>query len=389
MTSHPLFIYCDMLDTIKFFIKKIDYPLIIVTMIIAILSVVIIDSITMTYDSYPSQVRVQMLGFALGLVLMIIVMIIDVANLKQFYIYIYILSYLIQLTVFIPGLGDERFGNQAWIDLGFTTLQPSEFVKITFIICFAAFLEYNQEKLFTFIGFLQAALFAMPLIGLVAVIDTGTGIIFFAIFIGMIFAAGIKTGIFVRLAIAFIAILPIAYRFLDPYQQDRFRAFLNPDDTTIEATHQLRQSKIAIGSGGFWGKGLGNGTIKESGFLPVQESDFIFAIINEELGLAGGLGVIACYAVFLQRIWKTITNARDVYSALICIGFLSMFGFQIFENIGMTLGIMPITGITLPFLSAGGTSVMVNMISLGIILGIGTRSKLRSYKNVDTGPTRY
>ena len=378
-----------MIDTIKFFIRRLDYPLVIVTLLIGTLSIIIIDSITMNYDSYPSQVRVQMLGFGIGLVLMIVVMTINMANIKQFYIYIYILSYLIQLTVFIPGLGDERFGNQAWINLGFTTFQPSEFVKITFIICFAAFLDYNQEKLFTFKGFLQAALFAMPLIGLVAYIDTGTGIIFFAIFIGMIFAAGLKAGLFVRLAIAFVAILPIAYRFLDPYQKDRFRAFLDPDNAAIDATHQLRQSKIAIGSGGLWGKGLGNGTIKESGFLPVQESDFIFAIINEELGLATGLGVIFCYAVFLQRIWKAVTTSRDAFCALICVGFLSMFGFQIFENIGMTLGIMPITGITLPFLSAGGTSVMVNMISIGIILGIGTRSKLRSYRNISSSPSYF
>ena len=374
------------METIKFFIRKIDYSLLIVTVIIGTISVVMIDSITQSYSNYPSQVRVQIIGFVLGFVLMIGAIIIDTENLKRFFWYIYALCYIIQVLVFVPGLGEEAFGSRAWIKLGFTTLQPSEFVKILFIISLAAFLEYQKEKLFSLSGFLKICVFAMPLIGLVAVIDTGTGIVFLAIFIGMVFAAGIKANLFARLAIAFVVAMPIMYRFLAEHQKDRFRAFLDPDNTAIEATHHLRQSKIAIGSGGFWGKGLGNGTIKESGLLPVQESDFIFAIINEELGIAGGMGVILLYAFFLFRIWRTVTLARDVYSALICVGFLCMFAFQIFENIGMTLGIMPITGITLPFMSAGGTSIMVNMISLGLILGIGTRNKLSTYKNIDAGP---
>lgn len=373
------------MDTFKYFIKKIDYFLILVVIIIGVLSIVMLDSITQNYESYPGQVRTQIIGFIIGLILMVGAIIIDTDYIKKFLWYIYILGYLIQFLVFIPGLGfDPGGGSKAWINLGFATLQPSEFVKILFVVSFAAFLEMEADNLTTFKGFLRTFAFAFPLIGIVALIDTGTGIVFIAIFVGMLFAAGIKGRLFTRLAVIFVALTPILYRFLSDYQKDRFRAFLNPDDTTIQATHHLRQSKVAIGSGGFSGKGLGNGTIKESGLLPVQESDFIFAIVNEELGFAGGMGVILCYAFMLFRIWKTIRSAREMYNALICVGFLCMFGFQIFENIGMTLGIMPITGITLPFLSAGGTSIMTNMIAIGLILGIGARNKDRSYRNIDS-----
>ena len=144
------------------------------------------------------------------------------------------------------------------------------------------------------------------------------------------------------------------------------------------------QSKIAIGSGGIFGKGLGNGTIKESGFLPIQESDFIFAIICEELGFVGGAAVITLYGIMIWRIWRIIARSKEVYGSMLSVGFLCMFGFQIFENIGMTMGVMPVTGITLPFLSAGGSSIVANMIAIGMIVGVGVRSKIRTYKYIST-----
>jgi rod shape determining protein RodA len=353
-------------------------------MILGIVSVLIIGSIM---DSYTSRtVLVQILAFGLGAAVMIVTALIDTEYFDKLYPYhvFYGLSLVIQATVFLPGIGLEAFGSRAWIDLGVTTMQPSELVKITFVLAFSGYLARNRETLMTFKGFLFAFAYAVPIIGFVAYIDMGAGIILGVMFVGMIFAAGIKSAIFVRLAVAFFVSIPIIYRFLAPHQKERFAAFLHPNDTEIDATYQVLQSKIAIGTSGFFGKGLGQGTVKESGFLPVQESDFIFSIICEELGFVGGAGVILLFAVFLFRIYRIITQSHDVYAALICVGFLSMFGFQIFENIGMTMGIMPITGITLPFLSAGGSSVVANFIAIGIVLGIAFRSRIRSYKNIDT-----
>lgn len=134
-------------------------------------------------------------------------------------------------------------------------------------------------------------------------------------------------------------------------------------------------SKVAIGSGGFFGKGLFMGTQKELKFLPVQKSDFIFSVIIEELGMLGGLLIISLYTLFLFRIIKIAREAKELYGSLIVIGFIGMFGFQIFENIAMTMGLMPVTGVTLPFISYGGSSVVSNMIALGFILNVGMRNR--------------
>jgi rod shape determining protein RodA len=375
------------MERILNFIKKIDFLLIMMPLFLGVFSVIMINSITSDGASYSRTVIIQVVAFAIGLVAMTIAALVDTGFLSRFMWLFYALSFIIQLTVYIPGLSVDPSltgGQRAWISLGITTMQPSELVKITFIIFLASWLDEKRDTLFTFMGFLRTALPALPLIVLMAAIDMGAGIIAFFIFVGMVFAAGLRGRLFGELAAAFIISIPLVYRFLKPHQKERFEAFLHPANTEIEATYQLFQSKVAIGSGGLFGKGLGNGTIKESNFLPVQESDFIYSIICEELGFVGGMAVIAMYAVFLQRIWRTVTRTHEVFGALACVGFLCMFGFQIFENIGMTMGLMPITGITLPFLSAGGTSVVANMIGVGIVLGISVRSKTKTYKHISS-----
>ena len=160
-----------------------------------------------------------------------------------------------------------------------------------------------------------------------------------------------------------------------PHQKDRIDAFLHPDNFSLSGIYQVWNSKVAIGSGGVFGKGLFQGTQKELGFLPVQKSDFIFSVLVEELGLIGGAFLILLYTIFLYKILKIADNAKDTFGSLIVIGILAMFTFQIFENIAMAMGIMPVTGITLPFISYGGSSVVANMIALGIVLNVGIRIK--------------
>jgi rod shape determining protein RodA len=366
-----------------------DYLLILLPLVLSAVGIVMIDSITQNYASYPRQVIIQMAAVAIGFFLMICAVAFDSRHFSQFYLFFYILSILVQLTVFVPGLGVEIGGQQAWINiLGITTMQPSEVVKITFAIAFAAWLDRYREMLFTIKGFLLAFAFALPIVGLVGYIDMGAGLILAFMFIGMVFAAGIRAGLFARLSGLFILLVPLSYRFLQDHQKSRFEAWLHPDRTDIPQTYQVMQSKIAIGSGGLFGKGLGNGTIKESGYLPVQESDFIFAIICEELGFVGGMVVIALYAFMLTRIWRVVRNVKEYFDGLLVVGLMCMFAFQAFENIGMTMGVMPVTGITLPFVSAGGSSVVANMIAVGLIIGVGARSRVRTYKhiNAESGP---
>ncbi|MDR1496244.1 MAG: rod shape-determining protein RodA [Clostridiales Family XIII bacterium] len=363
-------------------LKRIDFLLIATPAVLGVIGILSINSVTSDNATYPRAVQVQIISFAIGYVLLVFAARFDLEHFSKFYRIIWILSILIQLTVFIPGLGEDRGGSRAWINLGFTTLQPSELVKITFVIALAAYLRKHRDELASLMGFIRTLMFAAPVVALVAFIDMGAGIVIAIIFIGMVFAAGIRGGLFLRIVGVMALLFPIGYRFLESHQKSRFNAFLHPDDTSIPETYQLNQSKLAIGSGGLRGKGLGNGTIKE--FLPVQESDFIFSMICEELGFIGGFCVIGLFFILLTRIWRAVADAKEYFSGLLCVGFMCMFGFQIFENIGMTLGVMPITGITLPFLSAGGTSVMANMIAIGLIVGSGMRSRERTYKHVDS-----
>ncbi|MDR0853805.1 MAG: FtsW/RodA/SpoVE family cell cycle protein [Clostridiales Family XIII bacterium] len=355
--------------------RRIDKILILLPLAFAIISIGMISSITATAaDPIGKQVITQTVAYALGFGLLVAVVAFDYKRLLPFKWVLYGMAILIQLTVYIPGLGVEMYGSRAWIDIfGITTVQPSEIVKVFYILCLAIYLTEKKKDLATFKGFLLCFAYALPIIGIVAVEDMGAGIVMMFIFVGMVFAAGMSAGLFLRLAALFIISVPVLYRFMAPHQKERFSAFLHPENLSIDATYQVFQSKVAIGSGGFFGKGFRDGVIKQSGLIPVQESDFIFPIICEEFGMLGGVIVIALYALLILRIWRTVARSTEIFGALICVGFMCLFGFQLFENIGMTMGVMPVTGITLPFLSAGGSSILANMLGLGLVIGVGMR----------------
>jgi rod shape determining protein RodA len=266
-------------------------------------------------------------------------------------------------------------GSLAWIDLGITTMQPSELVRILFVLIFAKFLCGMRDSLSSIKGVLFCALYAAPFLALIMKQDFGSGLVLAVMCVGMVFYAGIDSKLFGRFAAAFLIALPVFYRFMEGYQKDRIEGFLHPENLSIRTTWQVHQAKVAIGSGGLFGKGLFSGTQKELNFIPVQESDFIFAVIAEELGFIGGAVLIFLYLVFLLRLWRVSGKAKELYGSLVVIGIVTMFAFQIFENIGMNMGLMPVTGIPLPFVSAGGTAVAANMLAIGLVLNVGIRNK--------------
>lgn len=324
---------------------------------------------------FDRVVLVQAASYIIGFICLVMVLHIDYTFFLGLENLLYGLSIALLLSVYIPGLGDERYGSRAWIDLKITTVQPSEFVKILFIIIMASYLSRHREDLKKFRGVVMAGLYALPIIGLVLKEDLGSALVFMVIWAFMIFFAGIDYKILLKSLIAIAAMIPIVYNFLDSYQKDRIEAFLHPGNLDLPGNYQVWQSKVAIGSGGFWGKGLFQGTQKSLDFIPVQQSDFIFSVVVEELGFWGGVFVILLYAGLLYRFTVIVRGAIDMYGALIVVGFIGMFLFQVFENIAMTMGIMPVTGITLPFLSGGGTSVMASMIGVGVILNVGINNK--------------
>ncbi|WP_312354169.1 rod shape-determining protein RodA [Aminipila sp.] len=360
--------------------KNIDKVLVFLPLCFAAISIMMISSTAsqghFVFDKY---VKIQLVAYFLGFIAIGFILLIDYKIFENWERPLYIASVLLLLTVYIPGLGVEQYGSRAWINLGVMNFQPSEIVKITFVILLSLYFSRNYDTLRTYKGVIWSALYASPFILIVLKEDLGSAIVLCFIWLAMIFYAGIDYRILGKFACVFALALPVVYRFMASHQKERIDAFLHPNNLFLGGNYQVWQSKVAIGSGGFLGKGLFQGTQKELKFLPVQKSDFIFSVIVEELGMIGGAVLIVLYTTFLYRIAKIAYNAKESYGSLIAVGFIGMFGFQIFENIAMTMGLMPVTGITLPFISYGGSSVLSNMIALGLILNVGIRSKIINF----------
>ena len=361
-------------------VKNINITLLIIPLLFAVISIVMIAS--SGYRGafvFTRDVKVQTLAYILGFVAMIIMIVIDYSVFENMDKFLYIFSVGILLMVYIPGLGSTQMGAQSWIKLGPLNFQPSELAKLSFALLCACYIKKNHSELQSFKGFIKAVLYAAPIILLIMKNDLGSSLVLCAMVIIMMWYAGLSGKILAITIAIGAALMPVVYHFLADHQKLRIDAFLNPDDLSIKANWQVFNSKVAIGSGGLKGKGLFHGTQKELDFVPVQKSDFIFSVIAEELGLIGGVVLIVLFAVFLFKIFKMSINAKDLYGSLITMGIFAMFFFQIFENIAMTMGIMPVTGITLPFISYGGSGIMSNMAALGLVLGIGIRSRDRSF----------
>ena len=357
-------------------LKNLDKTLLLLPLLFAAISIVMIASTSFKGEFVFSRpVRIQTLSYGLGFVALFVVLFIDyhayIAREKL----LYAASLIALLSVYLPGIGWTEMGSTRWINLGITTFQPSEIVKIALVVLLAIYLSRNQHTLGTVKGAACAFLYAAPFILIVLKEDLGSAIGMGVIWITMVFYAGLSYKLCAWFAAAVVLFVPLSYRFLGETQRNRIDAFLNPNNLSLPGNYHVWQSKIAIGSGGLFGKGLFAGTQKELDFLPVQRSDFIFSVIVEELGFVGGLAVILLYVVFLYRLVKIARNAKDTYGALIAVGFIGMFLFQVFENIAMTMGLMPVTGITLPFISYGGSSVLSCMIAVGLVLNVGIRSK--------------
>lgn len=362
----------------KFFapLKSADKFILILVGLLGAISILMLESTV--YDNgivLARPVLIQAVSYVLGFVLLIVIQHMDYRFFMGLEKFLYIAAVLLLIMVYVPGLGVEQYGSKAWINLGFTTLQPSEFVKILFVLIMAGYLSEHRDELNKFSGVVKAGLVAAPIILIVLKEDLGSALVYMVMWVFMVFFAGIDYKIFLKCILVTLAAIPVVYRFLDDYQKERIEAFLHPDNLSLSGNYQVWQSKVAIGSGGFFGKGLFHGTQKSLDFIPVQQSDFIFSVVVEELGFIGGAAVVLIYGLLMARFTRIIRDSVDLYGALIVVGFTGMFLFQVFENIAMTMGLMPVTGITLPFLSGGGTSVIASMISVGIILNVGVNSK--------------
>ena len=288
--------------------------------------------------------------------------------------------YLVCLGLLVGVLWTEPiYGATSWFQLGSVSIQPSEITKIIYILLSAKFMDFvlsKDKKAINrwYIILVVLGLMLMPVLLILMQPDFGTAAVFLFITIFMLFKAGINYKYILAGILIFIILVPAVYFLvLNDVQKERILVFLDPELDPLGSGYNAIQSKIAVGAGQLFGTGLLKGTQTQFGYLPVKTSDFIFSVISEEMGFIISVLLVIIYTVLLLRIVNVSKTAKDIYGSLVTMGVFGMLFFHFIENIGMTMGLLPITGIPLPFVSYGGSNLLTNFIAIGIVLSISAR----------------
>jgi len=345
-----------------------DWGLLISALVILVFGLVIMASIAA--DFLPQQ----LISAFLGLLFFFVFASLD----YRIFLKISLLLFIGCLVFLLVPLffGTITRGVLRWIQIGNFTLQPTELVKPSLIIFFAAFFSSKQQLNFKEIS---RGIFCLllPVFLIFFQPDLGSSLVVIFFWLAIILAAGLSWRWLLAGGLLLLFFLPFSWHFLQDYQQQRISSFLNPAQDPLGASYNLIQAKVAVGSGQFWGRGLGRGTQSHLQFLPEHHTDFIFASFAEELGFVGSAILILLFAFLLWRILVIAQKTKDNFGFLISIGIFSFLFTQIFINIGINLGLLPVTGIPLPLVSYGGSSLIATMISLGIMENIASQAKVK------------
>ena len=358
------------------YLSKMDFSMLIVVAMIIALGLVVLDSASALKAT--NYVAKQLLFVGVGAVSVFLFASFDYSVLKKYMKELYAISMVLLVAVLIIGV--ERGGARGWFAIGSFTLQPAEFCKVLLILSYAQFLSYRRERLQTFQDLIPCFFFMVPPVLLLLMQpDLGSAMVYIFVMVGMLFIAGanrkILFGLFGGGTIALIVYLLGVWKLnwwcpLKTYQLNRFLVLFDPTLDPQGAGYNVLQSKIAIGNGGLLGEGLYMGSQSTGAFMPEQWTDFIFAVMAEELGFIGAAALLLMYAFLLYRGLRTVSLAKDLYGSLVAAGIVSMYLFHILENAGMTMGLMPVTGIPLPFVSYGGSSMLTNLAGIAILQNI-------------------
>lgn len=351
-----------------------DRFLLFLTLAAAVIGIIMIYSATRSLNT-NSNVIIQTGAFLIGTVLMVIISKIDYHFFGHITVPIYMVCVVLLVAVLIIG-STGNWGARSWIRFGSIGIQPSEICKIGFAITFAKHLSMVRNQINKPMSLLLLIAHIGVFLGLIMLQpDAGSAMVFCFMFIVLLFTAGLSFKYIIPAVLGFAAFVPIAYMFiLSDYQKHRIQVFFNPYTDKLGSGYNVIQSKIAVGSGQLFGKGFLKGTQNQLGFLPTKHTDFIFSVISEEFGFVGALLVILILFLIIARCIKAAQDANDLFGKYLCLGIAAMFIFHVFENVGMCIGLMPVTGIPLPFISYGGTSLLTSMISVGIILSVTRHS---------------
>ena len=366
---------------------RLDYLLLLAVAVIIGIGLIVLNSAS-SHEA-GNQVLKQIISICIGLVVFLISLNFEYNIFSKYYRQIYVFTILMLIAVLI--FGHEAGGAKSWFKFPVIgTFQPSEVAKILLIISYAQFLEDRSGHLNTLWELIQAFMFFVPPVLLILMQpDMGSAMVFLAIMIGMLFMAGANwkwlLGIFGGGLVAGIGYIIGIWKFgwWSPLMKHQLNRFLVLFDSTIDRQGvgwNAWQAKIAIGNGGFFGQGIGSGTQSAGDFLPEQWTDFIFAVLCEELGFIGASVILIMFGVLLYRGIKIAMTSRDFYGSLVAIGVVTMFFFHVFENVGMNIGIMPIAGIPLPFISYGGSAVLANFMGIALLENIYMRRESLSFR---------
>lgn len=360
--------------------KTIDYPLLITFILLVIIGLFMVYSASNVVANYKYDdsfyfLKRELLFTLLGSFLMYIIIKIDINKILKHTTLIFLISLIFLILVLIPGIGVLRGGARSWIGFGSFSFQPAEFIKLTVVLVLAKYLSKNANDLNKFRYFLGILFIIFLIFGLIMLQpDFGTGIVLVLSCLLLLFLSGAPFKYFILLLI--IGLIGVTILIVSaPYRLERIMAFLDPWSDPLGSGFQTIQSLYAISPSGIFGLGY-NKSMQKHFFLPEPQNDFIFAIICEEMGLIGGLIVIFLFGFLIYRIFKIAINQKSEHYKYICFGIGLIFFTQVFINLGVVTGLLPVTGVTLPIISYGGSSLVLSMVMIGLVLNISSYQEL-------------
>jgi rod shape determining protein RodA len=369
-------------------VPPFDYVLVIATLLVSVVGIVMVYTATRGTlladgDDPKTFLKKQAFFVVLGIITMVVVALIDYRRLEPLANLLYWLIVLALVGVF--AVGSSAQGAARWFSVGPLQLQPSEFAVLALILAIASYCARRDEEGLAWRDvFRLLVMAAIPIFLVLLQPDLGTAMIMVIVLLIMLAVAGLPIRILVLLLIGTVlfALVAVEGGLLHHYQIARLTTFLNPNAKSSNpyvqsAIYNLQEAKNAIGSGGLFGSGIGHGAQTNLGYVPEQQTDFIFTAVGEQLGFVGAVGVLALLGVIAWRVLHAAVVARDIFGRLVCAGLFAFIAFSVFQNAGMTMGIMPITGIPLPFVSYGGTAVLVFFAAVGLALSVGARRRAR------------
>jgi rod shape determining protein RodA len=355
--------------TSKRFWQDFDWLLLGAALLLSLVGLIEIYSSTMNLPAENYFLR-QLMWVVVGIVFLFLVAAIDYHVIAEHIPWLYILA--IGTLVYTLALGRTVSGAKSWVSLGPLQFQPSEFIKVVVVVAVARYLsELRTNGYMAFPQIIKAAAICAIPMGLVALQpDLGTTVTYLPIVVVGLFIRGLRPATLITLLLAFLFVLPVSWFFLKDYQKERILTFAEPERDPRGHGYQVTQSKIAIGSGGLVGKGLFNGTQNQLGFLPTRHTDFIFSVVGEELGFVGVIFTLGLLGFIIFRSIYNAQTARDNLGLFIVMGVVGIYFFHLFVNVGMVIGLLPTTGIPLPFLSYGGSAILSTFIALGLVMSV-------------------